>query len=420
MRQLFYSSLIVIVLLFLAGQFSNAATISELQDKIDESTRAKEALEKEIAGYQKQLDVVNAQANNLQNTIKSLDLSAKKLESEIKLTRNNIEITSISINNTGVKINDQSRQITKDELAIRNTLRRINQLDNQNIIELILGHNTISDFSNDLEAILKLQEEIRKKVSSLKITKSALEDTKISLENKKRDLEEYQADLGNQQAILNNTKKEKNTLLAQTQNTQANYNKILADKKALMDAFDAELANYEAQLRLAIDPRSFPKAGRGILSWPVDNVIITQKFGYTSFAKSAYASGYHNGLDFGVSIGTKIRSAGSGVVEAVGDTDVACKGASFGKWVFIRYDNGLASTYAHLSLISSKAGQRVRAGDVVGYSGNTGYSTGPHLHMSLYAGQGVKVSSIQSKVCKSTYTMPIADPKAYLDPLTYL
>jgi murein DD-endopeptidase MepM/ murein hydrolase activator NlpD len=108
------------------------------------------------------------------------------------------------------------------------------------------------------------------------------------------------------------------------------------------------------------------------------------------------------------------------VVEGVGDTDVVCPGASFGKWVFIRYDNGLASTYAHLSLITAKAGQRVSTGDVVGYSGNTGYSTGPHLHMSLYAGQGVKISTLKSSVCQGTYTMPIADTKAYLDPLIYL
>jgi murein DD-endopeptidase MepM/ murein hydrolase activator NlpD len=187
-----------------------------------------------------------------------------------------------------------------------------------------------------------------------------------------------------------------------------------------MDSFEKEVANFEAQLKLAIDPKSYPTSGKGILSWPVSNVRITQNFGYNSFAKTAYASGYHNGTDFGVAIGTPVMSAGAGVVEGVGDTDAVCRSASYGKWVFIRYDNGLASTYGHLSLITATVGQKVNAGDVVAYSGNTGYSTGPHLHMSVYARQGVKVSSLKSAVCAGTYTLPLADPKAYLDPLLYL
>ena len=104
----------------------------------------------------------------------------------------------------------------------------------------------------------------------------------------------------------------------------------------------------------------------------------------------------------------------------MGDTDPICPGASYGKWVFIRYDNGLASAYGHLSLITSKAGQRVKAGDVVAYSGATGYSIGAHLHMSVFAGQGVKITTLKSAVCHGTYTIPLADPKAYLDPTIYL
>ena len=100
---------------------------------------------------------------------------------------------------------------------------------------------------------------------------------------------------------------------------------------------------------------------------------------------------------------------------------MTCRGASFGKWVFIRYNNGLASTYGHLSLISAQKGDIVSAGTVVGYSGNSGYSTGPHLHVSVYADRGVTVKSLPSKTCDGRmYTMPIAAINAYLDPMDYL
>jgi murein DD-endopeptidase MepM/ murein hydrolase activator NlpD len=89
--------------------------------------------------------------------------------------------------------------------------------------------------------------------------------------------------------------------------------------------------------------------------------------------------------------------------------------------VFIRYNNGLASTYGHLSIITAKVGQKVKVGDTVGLSGNTGSSTGPHLHVSVYASDGVKVDTVPSKSCNGKiFTQPISALNAYLNPALYL
>lgn len=419
LRKTFYISLSLCFTLVL-GNISFAISTDELQDKISASNQNKAQLEKEIDGYQKQLTEIDGQATTLQSTIKSLDISSNKLTAEIKLTKNYISETTLGIQDTGIKIGDKNEQIIVDTKIVVNTLKELAKADAVTLPEIILSNENLSGFWNDVEAIIQLQSKIRERILDIKLLKTDLEVSKVDLEQKKSKLEAYNKDLSNQNLILLSTKKEKNSLLTVTKNTQANYAKILAEKKSLMDSLNQEISQYESQLRLAIDPKSYPPAGKGILAWPLDKITITQKFGYTAFAKTAYASGYHNGLDFAASIGTKLKSAGNGVVESVGDTDAVCPGASFGKWVFIRYDNGLASTYGHLSLIQVKAGQRVNTGDVVGYSGNSGYSTGPHLHMSVYAGQGVKISTLKSSVCRGTYTMPIADPKAYLDPLVYL
>jgi murein DD-endopeptidase MepM/ murein hydrolase activator NlpD len=197
---------------------------------------------------------------------------------------------------------------------------------------------------------------------------------------------------------------------------------MLADKKALADAFANELTQFESQLKFVIDENSIPSVGKGILSWPLNVIKITQYFGMTEFAKTtnAYNGQGHNGVDFAASIGTPVKAALSGVVKGTGNTDIACPGASFGQWVLIEHNNGLSTLYGHLSLIKVAAGQIVTTGDTIGYSGNTGFSTGPHLHFGLYVTQGVKIMSRKSTVCKSTYTMPVADLRAYLDPLQYL
>lgn len=397
-----------------------ADTIDDLQDKIEAANKNRAALEAEIAKYQEQLKVVGAQATTLKNTITSLDVSTNKITTEVKLVENNINKTSFTIQDTNIQISDKEKQINLGNRAIKETLRQLNEADKTSVWEVLLSNRDLADFWQDMENTIQVQSKIGDQVDNVKNVKANLEKAKAALEQQKKELLDYTNELADKKNVLLSTKKEKSNLLTATKSTEANYQKILKDKLALKEALDAEIFKFESALKLAIDPKSFPPAGKGILKWPLDNVYITQNFGKTADSGRLYVSGTHNGVDFRAAIGTKLMSAGSGVIEAVGDTDTVCSGASYGKWVFIRYDNGLASIYGHLSVISAKAGQKVKAGDVVGYSGNTGYSTGPHLHMSVYAGQGVKVSSLKSTVCKGTYTIPMADPKAYLDPLVYL
>jgi murein DD-endopeptidase MepM/ murein hydrolase activator NlpD len=155
--------------------------------------------------------------------------------------------------------------------------------------------------------------------------------------------------------------------------------------------------------------------------------LITQRFGKTVDARRLYVSGSHSGVDFRAAVGTPVYAAAAGTVEGVGDTDTTCPKASFGKWVFIRHTNGLATAYGHLSLIKATEGQKVAKGDLIGYSGNTGHSTAPHLHLTVYASNGVdgqegaRVTERASASCKGkVYRMPIAPTNAYLDPLLYL
>jgi len=96
---------------------------------------------------------------------------------------------------------------------------------------------------------------------------------------------------------------------------------------------------------------------------------------------------------------------------------------SYGKYVLVKHDNGLSTLVAHNSLIKVKNGQRVKRGDIIAYSGNSGYSTGPHLHFSTYATQGVQVKRL-GDISNSFYcadsVIPIIALNAYLDPYDYL
>src|SRR5690606_3734649 len=103
-----------------------------------------------------------------------------------------------------------------------------------------------------------------------------------------------------------------------------------------------------------------------------------------------------------------------------GDTDLTCPRASYGKWVMVKHTNGISSVSAHLSLAKVTEGQTVKRGEVIAYTGNTGYTTGPQLHFTLFASDGSQVGTLKSSVpgC-GTYRIPLGARESLLNPLSY-
>jgi murein DD-endopeptidase MepM/ murein hydrolase activator NlpD len=127
----------------------------------------------------------------------------------------------------------------------------------------------------------------------------------------------------------------------------------------------------------------------------------------------------HNGVDFRASTGTKVKSVLDGVVAGTGNTDIYKGCYGLGKWVMVNHPNGLSSIYMHLSVISVSTGQELKTGDLIGLSGNTGNSEAPHLHVTIYATQGVRIEQFVNSIGCKQAVVPLADPKAYLDPMSY-
>jgi len=115
---------------------------------------------------------------------------------------------------------------------------------------------------------------------------------------------------------------------------------------------------------------------------PVSGARITDKFGNRKDPFIARVK-HHNGIDLSARYGTKVYSAGSGVVEFTRNRYRLNKG--YGKVIIINHGYGYKTLYGHLSKITVKIGQKVDRWDVIGYSGNTGRATGPHLHYEVWA-----------------------------------
>ncbi len=403
-----------------AAVLSAQSKVEELQGKISDRNNQIQALEAEITAYNKEVERVGKEAKTLQNTIKTLDLTQKKVTTDLTLTENKIGKTNLTIEELGGTIKTTSEQIDSNTEAIRSLINQIYQAEEETPVETFIQYKTFTDLWDSLESLRSVQKQIKFKTDQLNDLKTDLSDKKTKTEVEKERLKLLQDNLEDQKKIVEYNKQEKAKVLTETKNTEAVYKTLLKQKEAQKAAFEKELFEYESQLKLEIDPSRLPGSRPGVLSWPLDKVIVTQRFGKTSASKRLYVSGSHNGVDFGAPVGTPVKSVLEGVVVGTGNTDAFAGCYSFGKWVMVKHPNGLSTIYGHLSVIKAVEGNSVTTGEVIGYSGNTGYSTGPHLHLGVYATQGVRIEKyVNSKGCKEA-RMPLADIKAYLDPFEYL
>ncbi len=125
---------------------------------------------------------------------------------------------------------------------------------------------------------------------------------------------------------------------------------------------------------------------------PLKKPRLTSKFGQRKHPILGYTI-MHWGTDFGAPVGTPIRAPGEGTITQVK------RGGSYGLYIQIKHNSEYSTAYAHMSEFhkNSKVGRKVKAGDIIGYVGNTGRSTGPHLHWELIK-NGKKISATTQRI----------------------
>ncbi len=392
-----------------------------LREKIANKNNELENIKASIETYQKQVDTAHGEAKTLQGAVKALDIERQKMVANIKLTENELDTANLNIDRLGLVIVSTENKISASRDAIGEVLRASEQAESRSIIETVLTKNSLSDILDESFELGQFRDKITSRLDELKKYKEDSMKQKTEREGERKKIVGYKARLTDQKTILDYTRKEQKELLSATRNKETNYRKILEENIVKKETFEKELFDYEMQLKRQLDKKFIPEAGSKILMWPLDSIRITQHFGRTKDAARLYASGTHNGMDFAANRGTPVKAASGGTIMGVGNTDTACPKSSYGKWVLIRHNNGLSTLSAHLDLIKVTEGQIVEIGDIIGYSGNTGYATGPHLHFTVFASEGVQIGSFASKACSGrTYTMPLPTAKnAYLDPEIY-
>lgn len=398
----FYNFTLAITFFTLSFAFVQAQSLDELEKKIIELTKKQKELEQKAIQYKSLLAGKTKEITSLENTISYLTAQINRLENEISRTTLNIQQLEYEIRKLDLKMEQILKEISQKKEYLANLIRKIYEKSRVSFLEMFLINETFSDFYNEKQNLNSLQSQIRAVIIELKLNHEKIAQLQQDIKQKKTDLEKSKQKLAFQEEELLNQKEQKNKILTQTKGEQKKYSAILSQVQKEEADLWAEIAKLE---QLVEKSRNFivykkatkiPPPGTKIFSYPLEDFIITQGYGMTSYAKTGvYAGKGHNGIDLSSGFGSEVKAPADGVVIAKNynscpnfakTSDGRKCGGGWGNWVAIEHDGGLVTTYAHLHSLSPRnVGEAVKKGDIIGREGSSGFSTGSHLHFSVYS-----------------------------------
>ena len=392
----------------------NFEVIEELKEDIEKKQKEIEELETQAQEFEEEIGEKQKERKTLKNQINIYEKEIQILETQIEVNQIRISQTSSKIKRLEMEIENKEEEIKKQKERIGEIIRILEQYDKLSPLELILQKGDFSEVFSQIEYVGLLQQDLQETLNDLQVLKKRLEREEKILEEEKRELEELKKELADQFKISQAQKQAKENLLYLTRQSEYRFQELLEEIRKRQIEVRKEIFELEDKLKQALDPGAIPPAIHGTLNWPTEGVL-TQIYGCleTAFARRSYAScnngrgGFHNGIDIAASAGTPIRAARDGKVVASGESPYA-----YGNWLVIEHDNGLLTMYGHLLLKVASKGQNVTRDQVIGYMGSTGYSTGPHLHFTVYA-----PGTFRIEPSKYAGMLPIG---ASLDPINYL
>lgn len=366
---------------------STVAFAQTEEERIAELRTEIERLEHQAEQFRGSIAQEQAEAKTLQDEIAKLNGQIKYLESQISLTGTKIKKTEIEIGGVETHISATQETINSQKNGISQTILFLNRQETEGLLTLLLKNNNISDFLRQEHYANSLNANLLVLIDDLRDTKNELEVQKSDLEAKKGDLESLKQQQSSQKISIGGTKSEKDGLLKETKGQEAAYQKMLEEVERKQSLFFTELKELETKIIqgglyiLHIQAENLPKKGTDLFQWPEDHYRTTQVYGMTKYARrGAYGGKIHNGVDISSGYGSPIKSIGDGEVIANG------KNEGWGNWVAIKHPPyNLVSIYGHMSAFEFvRVGTQVKAGEVIGYEGSTGFSTGSHVHLSIY------------------------------------
>ncbi|MPM10159.1 hypothetical protein SDC9_56484 [bioreactor metagenome] len=350
---------------------------NDLRDQISGLQNNAKSLKDRLSQINDQLSQIKSDKTKALQAKKLLDDQMAAIEEQISNIEDQIEDYSNLISQEEQKLDDaEAREKAQYELFCKR-VRSMEESGTVSYWSILFSAEDFSDLVDRALMISEVMEYDNSVMDALTATRKEIAETKAGLEASLAQQEQAKAEQEAAKKELDAKLDEAAELVKQIQDEESDYKSARDELAAEEKKIEAEIVRKQKALEaeIASGQISFDP-GTG-WQWPTPGIYrITSKFGYRTHPVTGEPN-YHGGVDIGAPKNTQIHAARGGVVT------ISTYGSSYGNYVVIQHDNGYSSLYAHMNSRAVKEGDIITQGQVIGYVGTTGSSTGYHLHFEI-------------------------------------
>ena len=379
------TGIILIVILITSTNIALAVTQSDIDNQKNQQSQINEQID-EAEEKQKEIEAKKSEA---QKQVESISSQIDSYEAQIDDLDSQIAEANTKIEEAEKELTQKQEEYEKKQETFKQRLVVIYESGETSFLDVLLNSSSLTDFISNYYLVSELTEMDTQLIENLEKEKEEIENTKKEIEASKETLTTAKASKESVAAELKNAKSEKDKYVAQLSDEEKELEQEIQELKQANAKIANEIKIAEEKYKKQLEELKKQEennsssggssggsgsTGSGYFMRPVNGGTISANGYYPSSGK------FHGAIDYAVSEGTPVYAAAAGVVMSTANLS-----GSYGTYVVIRHANGLQSYYAHgtYGSICVSPGQTVSKGQKIMLSGNTGNSSGAHLHFEV-------------------------------------
>ena len=377
---------------------SAATSMSSLQNKLDKLSQSIQQHKKELSNAQKKEAAAKQLESDLKEKVTVIQGQISVLKGQIAEVQNSIGAKEQQITAKEAEIAAKEAEIADQWDDFKKHMAAMQELRDGGSVAMLASVTDLYELLTFNEVMQDISVKDTEILNTMRDAKTALVNDKTQLESERADLQSKKADLDAQNNQMRAKQSELNSSVKEAQLSAAEAQKAQQDAKA---AIESDEMNYEAvkkqiQKLIASAAASQPQLSFTGFICPLKSYSrISSEYGWRKNPVSG-VNKLHAGIDFAAPAGTPIYAAASGYVQVAGWSS-----GGYGNYVIIyhgKMSDGTAysTLYGHMRSVATAAGKYVKQGELIGYVGSTGNSTGNHLHLEVWKG-GSKANAVNPR-----------------------
>ena len=375
-----------------------ATSMSSLQNKLDKLSQSIVQHKKELSNAKKKEQAAKALESELKEKVTVVQSQISVLKGQIAEVQNSIGLKEQEIAAKEQQITEKEAEIADQWGDFKQHMAAMQELRDGGSVAMLSAVNDLYELLTFNEVMQDISIKDTEILDNMKNAKEALESDKLTLESQRSELQSKKADLDAQNSQMRAKQNELNSSVAAAQMSAAEAQQAQKDAQA---AIESDEMNYEAvkkqiQKMIAAAAASKPTLSFTGFICPLKSYSrISSEYGWRKNPVTG-VNKLHAGTDFAAPGGTPIYAAASGYVQVAGWSS-----GGYGNYVIIYHGkmsdgNQYSTLYGHMRSVATSAGKYVKQGELIGYVGSTGNSTGNHLHLEVWKG-GKKANAVNPR-----------------------